>query len=857
VNRLVEWQLRRPFAALAVAAAITAVFAVLASGLTLRTRYDALLPDSSPSVQELRRLEQRTTAAQTLLVVLEGDDRPALRRMADEVVPALVALGPTEISSAEDGPHEVRSFLGPRVGLLFDTGELRRLDADVQARWDYEVMKEGGFSINDDEPAPPLDWKGIEKRLRETSGSSANRDVERFPDGYYERTEGRALVVVARSPVPGGDLKRARVVVNHARQVVEGVRSHTREYAGISVSYAGDLPTGFREYTVVLHDLLDVGATGIALILAAVLLYFLRISALLVMGVTIAVGLIWTFGVTRLVIGHLNAATAFTVSIVAGNGINVGILYQARYFEERRRGLDAASAIRTAVRETWKPTAVAALSSAAAYGSLTITDFRAFRDFGFIAATGMLLCWVVKTLMVPPLLLLLDRSRVRRASGWLARNEMAYGRLFARLAPMAPTAVVAAGALLLALGAAAAVRFVRNDPMEYDLRRTETDRSQTADLHHAWDVARDVLGSSQGALVIATEGPSDAAALLEALRARWRDAPAGDKPFVAVHGLADLVSPDQEGKLDLLLSIGDRLERAHARGFVTEDDWAKVRDVLPPHDLHAYTAVDVPASIADRFTDTNGVRGALVYIESDPATADDLRSLVRYADAFRATTLRDGKVVRGSGSAVILADMLRAVVRDVPRALTLSIVLTLFSVFIAFRRGPYLAAVLFAWGVGCGGVLCFIAGAGVKLNFLNFVALPITFGIGVDYAVNVAQRYEADGGRGALEALRTSGGAVVLCSLTTMLGYLALLGSHNAAIRSLGTIAAVGELSCLLAAVLVMPALWVLLERRPGRAWRAAACPAPAVAEENDVVILGSQLSASLPAGGRPKGQVV
>jgi predicted exporter len=821
VERLVEWQLRRPLAALALAASVSAVFAVLATGLTLRTRYDALLPDSSPSVQELRRLEQRTTAAQTVLVVLEGADRSGLRRMADEVVPALVALGPTEISSAEDGPHEVRSFLGPRLGLFLDAGELRRLDADVQARWDYEVMKESGFSIDDDEPPPPLDWKGIEKRLRDTSRSDANRDVERFPDGYYERADGRAIVVVARSPVPGGDLERARVVVDHVRQVVDGVRSHTPSYAGISVSYAGDLPTGFREYTVVLHDLLGVGSTGIALILAAVLLYFLRIRALLVMGITIAVGLIWTFGVTRLVIGHLNAATAFTVSIVAGNGINVGILYQARYFEERRRGLDAASAIRTAVRETWKPTAIAALSSAAAYGSLTITDFRAFRDFGFIAAAGMLLCWAVKTLMVPPLLLLLDGGPARQASGWLLRSEMAYGRLFARLVPIAPMAVVAAGALVLALGAVSAVRFVRSDPMEYDLRKTETDRSQTADLHHAWDVARDVLGSSQGALVIATDGPSDAAALLDALRARWRDAPAGDKPFVAVHGLPDLVAPDQEGKLELLSSIGDRLERAHARGFVPEDDWAKVRDVLPPHDLHAYSAADVPAPIADRFTDTNAVRGALVYIESDPATADDLRSLVRYADAFRETTLPGGKVVRGSGSAVILADMLRAVVRDVPRALVLSLALTLLSVFVAFRRGPYLTAVLLAWGVGCGGVVCFLLMAGVKLNFLNFVALPITFGIGVDYAVNVAQRYEADGGRGILEALRTSGGAVVLCSLTTMLGYLALLGSHNAAIRSLGTIAAVGELSCLLAAVLVMPALWVVLEGRPRGPWLA------------------------------------
>jgi predicted RND superfamily exporter protein len=55
-----------------------------------------------------------------------------------------------------------------------------------------------------------------------------------------------------------------------------------------------------------------------------------------------------------------------------------------------------------------------------------------------------------------------------------------------------------------------------------------------------------------------------------------------------------------------------------------------------------------------------------------------------------------------------------------------------------------------------------------------------------------------------------------------MLGYFALVGSHNAAIRGLGAIAAVGELSCLLAAVLVLPSLWLLVEHNPsfrGLSW--------------------------------------
>jgi len=57
---------------------------------------------------------------------------------------------------------------------------------------------------------------------------------------------------------------------------------------------------------------------------------------------------------------------------------------------------------------------------------------------------------------------------------------------------------------------------------------------------------------------------------------------------------------------------------------------------------------------------------------------------------------------------------------------------------------------------------------------------------------------------------------VVLCSLTTTLGYLALTFSANRAIVSFGIAAAAGEISCILAAVLVLPALLEWRARRNG-----------------------------------------
>ena len=108
----------------------------------------------------------------------------------------------------------------------------------------------------------------------------------------------------------------------------------------------------------------------------------------------------------------------------------------------------------------------------------------------------------------------------------------------------------------------------------------------------------------------------------------------------------------------------------------------------------------------------------------------------------------------------------------------------------------------------------------VKLNFLNFIALPVTFGIGVDYAVNVVQRNEDLDD--PPEVLRRTGGAVILCSLTTLLGYLALVRSVNFGVRSLGVAAVIGEVSCLLAAVLVLPAALIWLRSRAAKQPEAA-----------------------------------
>jgi predicted RND superfamily exporter protein len=62
------------------------------------------------------------------------------------------------------------------------------------------------------------------------------------------------------------------------------------------------------------------------------------------------------------------------------------------------------------------------------------------------------------------------------------------------------------------------------------------------------------------------------------------------------------------------------------------------------------------------------------------------------------------------------------------------------------------------------------------------------------------------------EVVRTTGGAVALCSLTTVLGYSSLLVARNQALISFGVLADLGELACLAAAIFALPAVLRLRE---------------------------------------------
>ncbi|HMC94969.1 MAG TPA: MMPL family transporter [Polyangia bacterium] len=166
------------------------------------------------------------------------------------------------------------------------------------------------------------------------------------------------------------------------------------------------------------------------------------------------------------------------------------------------------------------------------------------------------------------------------------------------------------------------------------------------------------------------------------------------------------------------------------------------------------------------------------------------------------------------GNAFVQHDIVRSVDSDGPRATAVAAIGAVLVVLLVLGATRQAAVTLLCAASGVFLLLTVASFFGIKINFLDFVALPITIGIGIDYAVNIAARHRVEGPGSSGRIVMAAGPAVALCSYTTVVGYASLLISVNQGIRSFGLAALIGELTCLGGALALAPALLDLRRRR-------------------------------------------
>jgi uncharacterized protein len=878
VTAIVDFSSRRPLFVLLVSLLCLGATWSYASHLDLRSDFLELLPRDSPGFVAYEHQLGRVGGGGSLLVIAESPDVKDNERFIDALADRLDAsqeqhrrcgaacatpectraCGPSLIAYLERGTKEVHAFIERNKWLYASEADLESADE----RLDRQIAIRSGLveSLDDDEG-------GSEKRAGEPPGaplpsapekSSAlglgglrahlkaqSAKMDDFPSGYFSTPDGHrvGLRIVSQSTGTGdknGDLLLAKV--RTLTEELDPVSFHP----SLRVGFAGDIPNAAAEKQSLVSQAAWASALVLAVILGGVVFFYRSFWSLAIIALPalLGVGFAYSFAMARF--GYVNTTGAFLGAIILGNGINYPIVLLSRYREFRARGLAPEQARRDAVWNAFRAELVGACVGSIAYGSLTITRFRGFNQFGLIGFVGMLLVWVTIIPCVPALIALQERVQGKRAreaqsvprSPQSTPDDVPTGPVIgwiARATDRAPWIFIA-GALLLSGFAAYRLPGFLRDPWEYNFNNLGSKRSKAGGAAEWSSKADQVFGGKNnisGALMLA-----DTPEQVPLLKAQILKNDAADSkgPLIAeVLTVADLLpgtTQQQRAKVGILDRIRSRLTPG-VLAKLTPEERTEVDEMTPPESLRPVGPDDLPNLFRRRFEENNGTVGTVFYVKyRNDVVLSDGHNLLRIAKATDNVVLPDGTKVLTASRSTVFAEMIRSMERDGPLATAAAFAAVVVVVVIATHslRGAFVVLASLVMGV-----LWTVGGAAymdVKLNFLNFIALPITFGVGCEYPFNVYDRSRLLGGN-VKSALYRVGGAVALCSYTTTIGYSSLLLADMQALQSFGWVAMSGEIACLASALFVVPSLLHVLRRRDGALQRTSSPPLGAPADSS------------------------
>ncbi len=809
VRAFVQWTVRhgRALWIIALLLGVPATIRTASLYLHLRSEVEELLPRDAPSVRALDEMRTRSPGLEFLGVVAQVNDRadlPGAERFLDDLAARIREYPPEMVRDVRSSNVREKEFIEKHAAIYTDLGDLKEIRRRVEARRDYEVSREQGQLLDEDEPPPSVDVSDIEHKYDDkVSGEKG---------GYLESTELKAAMLTVEAGGFNTGADKDRVLLSRVKGDVAAL-DPARYAPGMRVGYASDVAINVEEFEALQADLsVSSVLVGFA-VMSAIVIYYRWWKSVPVLIPPLLLATVYAFALASLPpmnVTELNSNTAFLGAIIVGNGINVGLILLARYREERARGASVDDALVAGVWGARVGTLAAAAAAGVSYASLVLTEFRGFRQFGCIGGVGMIASWVTAFVLVPPLLKWMDRGDspalpARRSAGSIFVAALERGAL--------PIVAVAA-ALAIASGVQAS-RF-DSSSLEYDfnkLRRADTWTNGEGYWGRKMDA---ILGHYLTPTVVLCDTPEQARTVATLARESMDHGTL--QPMVArVVGAEDVLPPGQDARIVEARSIRESLT-PKIRSLISPEKRDKLDKMLGANDLAPVRDVDLPHSFTIGLRERDGSVGRTVLLYPRPSDslwkADSIHLFVRTLRELGAAGAGPGvRACRVAGSIPLSSDILASIRRDAPIASLASFVGVVTVVLVVLRARKASLYVIGALMLGVLWLLGATMGLGIKINFANFIAFPITLGIGVDYSVNVMTRYVQDGERDVRGAVQSTGGAVALCSLTTIIGYSSLLLAKNRALFLFGLIAVLGEIACLTAAVVALPA-WLVLTRR-------------------------------------------
>ena len=841
------------------------------SRLQVELTFLSLMPRESEKVATMRAVLDTFPAASMITVVVQdvaalsySEARANVAATIDEVVQELNRPPYRQFVSAAFGRSD-DAFLVRNALLLADlsdpasgSGSERLLDP--LAPPDLVSLLAGARDrlIGGDADVRARDLGTLVRLLRVSTGETVDRraaaDVAREAlagPGYVLSADGRTGLAFVQPTFTVDDLLLIHSGVDAIDAGVDTALE--RAPSGVHAGITGLLVVS-RDEIVTSERGLEASFLGALVLIVILLVFSFRMASVpLLAGVPLLVGLLWTAGIAGLVVARLNIMTLMYLVALLGLGIDYGIHLLTGFTQAREEGAAFLDAVGHSFRANGPPIALGAATTGLAFLALVVAESSVVTELGLVAAIGIAAELLAMFLLIPALLGARHSWRVRRGKEGeplqtRQRFRFMHG-LGEAVARRPGWFVLIPLVTALALLPQARHVSVETNLMEMEAAGLESVRLQDVMVEEL-GLAPDVLTLSVGNLdalhrlvprlsALPSVGSVESVASLlpppdeqrhRADRARQlgtvlaglaadpapvaepdaaRTTEEARRLLARLRQLAVAGGPDAqaaEEAAELLAAVTSRPQRAAAALTAIHAEFRRL--VIVAAEAERIELADIPQRLRDTHVSPDGRRFLVQIIPTrNPWERSNREPFVSEVE----------EVAPSAAGLILAADQLTEIAeRDglvAGRAALAAIVLLLLS---SFRNVKLAVMALLPLLLAMSTLVAVMGLAGIRFDFINIITIPLLIGIAVDDAVHFCHRYRREGAGQISRVVETTGRAVLLTTITTVIGFGSFIPSVMRGLRSTGIVVAIALLLAFAFSILMLPGLLVLVREKLG-----------------------------------------
>lgn len=646
--------------------------------------------------------------------------------------------------------------------------------------------------------------------------------------GYYRTKEGGTYFLFLKPKNPPQDVTFSKKLMVQVRDLEKVSLSEFSDQLGdlperIRISYAGGYPIAVHDEAATKRDIKVTLLTSFVGVMILFGLSFRTSRILFYVGAPLAASVIWTLGFASLVFHHFNILTCVFSCVLIGLGIDFAIHIVNRYFGRDKIDLDVPHRLQQTFQEAGMGIIIGGITTSAAFYSIAISDFKGFKELGILTGTGIIFCLLAMFFLLPSLLVYFSREKGPKKRVAIAGFGL---RALLSLLQRYPRG------LLMATFVAVCLLAILGTKVNFDdnLKNLRPANHEALGLQ---DKVTDWLGGSTAEILLVAAGKSEAEVMetnssiygaLEELRdsgmiagiksiSKYFLAPSRQREnieFIRQH-------PDVFDVKRIKSKFNEALEE---NGFERLDLYDGYFENLS----RALSAEEILLPSSFQQTELGTLLKLFAFQkEEDFKTVTYIspsRDLWSRADTalFREMIMRklDEKGIKGehyslTGVNLLTGDLKELIIKNLKSSLWLAGLSIFVILFIYYRSLKLLALSTLPLMIALG----MLAGTMVILrfdfNFLNVIVLPMIVGIGIDDGVHLTNTYRRLNDADMLQQMSRTGRAVVLTSLTTLVGFGSISLSHYPGLKSMGYVAIIGISGCLFASVIVLPTIFYII----------------------------------------------